>query len=141
MIKVGLTRGAVAKEEVVETDDDFAVGSEAKCEAIPSLEDWTGECLLSHSDGGGRGGEAQRVGNEMWLLDTDASGHFTHDWTKLVGYPKCNIILRYAGGAVYPSLGTGLLEIHPQSAGGVATARLLEVGHCQAFLTTECRCD
>ena len=44
---VGLTSGgAVAKEEVVETDDESAGGSEAVCEVFTTLEDGTGKHLL-----------------------------------------------------------------------------------------------
>ena len=54
---VGLTGGrAVPKEEVVETDGEAAVESEAECEAFTTLVDGTGECLLSYRDRGDSGG-------------------------------------------------------------------------------------
>ena len=85
-------------------------------------------------DSGDSGGQTQlHVGEEMWLLGTGASGHFTHDSIKLVGYAECNRTLRCAGGATYPIVGTGSVEIHLRSGGGgwgvVVTVRLLGVGH------------
>ena len=38
--------GAVTKQKVVKTDDEFAVGSEAEYKAFPPLLDGTGQCLL-----------------------------------------------------------------------------------------------
>ena len=54
-------------------------------------------------------GQAQRVGGEIWLLDTEASDHFTYDSTKLVGYAQCNRILRCTGGATYLIVDMGSL--------------------------------
>ena len=101
--------GAVAKEDVVEMDDESAVESEAECEAFITLEGNTFECLLSYGDSEGSGGQTQRVGDEMWLLDTEASGYFIYVSTKLVGKAEWNITLRYAGSATYPIVGTGSL--------------------------------
>ena len=78
---------------------------------------------------GGSGRHTQRVGNEMWPLDTGASGHFTHDSTKLVEYAECKRTFRCAGGAMDPIVGTGSLEIHQRSGKGLVTVRLLEAGH------------
>ena len=86
VIAIGLTGGgAVAKEKVVETNDESAVGSEAECEVFITVENETCECLLPYGDSGGSGGQTQSAGDKMWLLDTGASGHFTHDSAKLVG--------------------------------------------------------
>ena len=66
MVAVGLTGGgAVAKEEVVETDGESAVGPEVEYEAFIALIGGTGECLLSYGDSGGSGGQTQRVWDEM----------------------------------------------------------------------------
>ena len=89
--------GAVAKQKMVKIDDESAVGSEAKCEASTTPEDGTSKCLLSYGDSGGSKRQTQRVGNEMWLLDTGASGRFTHDSAKFVGYAECNVILCFCG--------------------------------------------
>ena len=113
---------------MIETDDEFTVGPEAECETSTTLEDGTGECLMSYGDSGSSGQQTQRVGDEMGLVDMGASGHFTYDVMKLVGYTKFNRTLRCAGGATYPFVGTGSLEIHLQlgdgGAGGVRSAFL-----------------
>ena len=76
--------GAEGKEEVVETDEEPAMGSEAECEVFTTLEDGAGKCLLPYGDIGGSGVQTLCVGDEMWLLDTETGSHFTHDSTKLV---------------------------------------------------------
>ena len=65
MMAVGLAGGGeVAKEEVVETDDESALGSEAECEAFAALESGTDECLLPYQDSRGLRGQTLRVGDE-----------------------------------------------------------------------------
>ena len=63
MIVVGHTGGgAVAKEEVVETDDESAVKSKVECETFTTLEDGTVECLLPYGDVGVVGGKPSAWG-------------------------------------------------------------------------------
>ena len=119
---------------MVKTDDESAMGSEAECETFTTLEDGTGGCLLSYWDSRGSGEQTQRVGGEMWLLDTGASGHFTHDSIQLVGYAEYNKTLRCAGGSTYLVVATGFLEIHLRDGdgGGVVLSALLRWDTCQA---------
>ena len=44
-------------------------------EAYTTLEIKTGECLVSMVEEGG----IRQRGDDLWLLDTRATGHFTHD--------------------------------------------------------------
>ena len=44
-------------------------------EAYTSLKIKTGECLVSMMDDGG----IRQMGDDLWLLDTGATGHFTYD--------------------------------------------------------------
>ena len=85
VMTVGLTGGsAVKKEEEVGTSDKSAAGSEAECETFTTHEDGTYKCLLVYGDGRCSGGHTQRVRDGTWVLDTAASGRFTHDSTNLV---------------------------------------------------------
>ena len=135
----------MAKEGVVETDDESVVGFEAECEAFTTLEDGAGTCSLPSGDSEDRGRQTQRVGNEMWLLDTGVSGHFPHDSTQLLGCAEYNTTLRCVGSATYPIEGTGSLEIYLQSGGGWLLSAFLKWDTCQAssttnVVTTECWC-
>ena len=104
--------GTVAKEKVVEMDDESTVRSEAECDAFTIiLEDGTGEGLLSYGGSGGSEGQTQRVGNKKGLLDAGASGHSTDSSTRPVGYAECNRTLRCTGGATCPIVGADSLEI------------------------------
>ena len=97
---VGLTGGgAVAKVEMVETEDESAVGSETECETFTTFEDGTVECLLSYGGSKSRRGQTQHVGEEMWLHYTVSRDYFTHDSTKFVEYEECNRTSCCAGGA------------------------------------------
>ena len=55
----------MAKEEVVETDNESVVGFEVEYGAFTTLEDGAGKCSLSYGDSGDSGGQTQRMGDEM----------------------------------------------------------------------------
>ena len=53
-------------------DDDSPVCSEADVQAYTALEIKTGECLDSMMEEGG----IRQMGDDLWLIDTGATGHF-----------------------------------------------------------------
>ena len=63
-------------------------------EAYTTLEIKTGECLVSMMEEGGM----RQMGDDLWLLDTGATGHFTHDPRLLENHAECSRVLRCAGG-------------------------------------------
>ena len=65
----------VARLVLTSTDDDSSVCSEADVGAYTTLEIKTGECLVSMMEEGG----IWQMGDDLWLLDTGATGHFTYD--------------------------------------------------------------
>ena len=66
----------------VETSDKSTAGFETECETFTTHEDGIYKCLLAYGDIRGSGGQTQRVRDGTWVLDTGASGQFTHDSTK-----------------------------------------------------------
>ena len=57
------------------TDDDSPGCSEADVKAYTTLEIKTGECLVSMMEER----EIRQTGDDLLLLDTGATGHFTYD--------------------------------------------------------------
>ena len=55
------------------TEDDSQVCSEAKLEVYTTLENNTGECLVPIE----KDGAIRQMGDDLWLLDTGATGLFT----------------------------------------------------------------
>ena len=55
------------------TDGDSPVCSEADVEAYTTLKIKTGECLVSMVEERG----IRQIGDDLWLLDTGSTGHFT----------------------------------------------------------------
>ena len=100
-------------------DDDSDV------EACTTLEIKTGECLVSIMEEGG----IRQMGDDLWLLDTGATGHFTYDPRLLENYDECSRVLRCAGGNTFPIVGTGTLRLSLRSAEGVVCVTLINVAH------------
>ena len=69
------------------------------------------------------------MGDDLWLLDTGATGHFTHDPRLLESYAECSRVLRCAGGSTLPIVGTGTLRLSLRSGEGVACVTLMNVAH------------
>ena len=78
-------------------DDESPVCSEADVEAYTTLEIKTGECLVSRMDERG----IRQMADDLWLLDTGATGHFTYDPRLLENYAECSRVLRCAGGNTF----------------------------------------
>ena len=100
---------------------------EADVEAYTTLEIKTGECLVSMVEAGG----IRQMGDDMWLLDTGATGHFTYDPRSLENYGECSRVLRCAGGNTFPIVGTGTFRLSLRSGGGggVVCVTLMHVAH------------
>ena len=110
-------------------------------EAYTTLEIKTGECLVSMMEEGG----IRQMGDDLWLLDTGATGHFTHDSQLLENYAECIRVLRCAGGNTFPIVGTGTSSFPSIWGGGV----LCDVDECctcsrpfppSSATETYCRC-
>ena len=69
------------------------------------------------------------MGDDLWLLDTRATGHFTYDSRLLENYAECSRVLRCAGGNTFPIVGTGTLRLSLRSGEGVVYATLMNVAH------------
>ena len=96
---------------------------EADVEAYTILEIKTGECLVSMMEEGG----IRQMGDDLWLLDTGATGHFKYDHRFLENYAECSRVLRCAGGDTFPIMGTGTLRISLRSGEGVVCVTLVNV--------------
>ena len=69
------------------------------------------------------------MGDDLWLLDTGATGHFTYDPRLLENNAECSRVLRCAGGNTFHVVGTGTLRISLRSGGGVVCVTLMNVAH------------
>ena len=98
---------------------------EADVEVYTTLATKTGECLVSMVEEGG----IRQMGDDLWLLDTGATGHFTYDPRLLENYTECSRVLRCAGGNTFPIVGTGTLRISLRSGGVVVCVTLMNVAH------------
>ena len=107
------------------TDDDSPVCSEADVQAYTTLEIKTGECLVSVMEKGG----IRQMGDDLWLLDTRATGHVTYDPRLLENYAECSRVLRCAGDNTCPIVGTGTLRLSLRSGQGVVRVTLMNVAH------------
>ena len=107
------------------TDDESPVCSEADVEAYTTLEIKTGDCLVSMMEERGE----RQIGDDLWLLDTGATGHFTYDPRLLENYDECSRVLRCAGGNAFPIVGTGTLRFSLRSGDGVVCVTLMNVAH------------
>ena len=70
-----------------------------------------------------------QTGGDLWLLDTGATGHFTHDPRLLENYAECSRVLRCTGGNTFPIVGTGILRLSLRSGEGVVCVTLMNVAH------------
>ena len=107
------------------TDDESAVCSEADAEAYTILEIKTGECLVSMMEERG----IRQMGDDLWRLDTGATGHFTYDLRFLENYAECSKVLRCAGGSTFPIVGNGTLRLSLRSEEGMIGVTLVNVAH------------
>ena len=73
------------------------------------------------------------MGDDLWLLDTGATGHFTYDPRLLENYTECSRVLRCAGGDTFPIVGTGTLRLSLRSGEGGGCATLMNVAHVPGF--------
>ena len=121
--KCGQMENAVMAVDILgrtSKDDDSDV------EAYTTLEIKTGECLVSMMKEGG----IKQMGDDLWLLDTGATGHFTHDPRLLeTYYAECSRVLRCAGGNTFPIVGTGTLRLSLRSGEGGVCVTLMNVTH------------
>ena len=69
------------------------------------------------------------MGDDPWLLDTGATGHFTYDPQLLENYAECKRVLRCARGNTFPIVGTGTLRLFVRSGEGVVCVALVNVAH------------
>ena len=97
----------------------------ADVEAYTTLEIKTGECLVSMMKESG----IRQMGDDLWLLDTGATGQFTHDRRLLESYAECSRVLCCAGGNTFPIVGTGTLRISLRFGEEVVCVTLMNVAH------------
>ena len=74
-------------------------------------------------------GTKRHIGDDLWLLDTEAAYHFTYDPRSLENYAERKKALRYAEGNTFPIVGTGTLRISLRSGEEVVCVTLMEVRH------------
>ena len=74
-------------------------------------------------------GGIRQMGDDIWLLDTGATGHVTYDPRLVENYAECSRVLRYAGGNTFPIVGTGTLRLCLRSGEGVVCVTLMNVAH------------
>ena len=74
-------------------------------------------------------GGIRQMGDDLWLLDTWATGHFTYDPRLLQNNTESSRVLRCAGGNTFPIVGTGTLRLPPRSGEGVVRVTLMNVAH------------
>ena len=66
------------------------------------------------------------MGDDLWLLDTGATGHFTYDPRLLENYVESSRVLSCAGGNTFPIVGTGTLRRSLRSGEGVVCVTLIK---------------
>ena len=110
---------------ITSTDDDSPGCSEADVQAYTTLEIKTGQCLASMMEEGG----IRQLKDDLWLLDTGTTGHFTYDPRLLENYAECSRVLRCAGGSTFPIVGSGTLRLSLRSGQGVVRVTLMNVAH------------
>ena len=98
---------------------------EEDVEVYTTLETKTGECSVSMVEEGG----IRQMGDDLWLLDTGATGHFTYDPRLLEAYAECSRVLRCAGGNTFPIVGTGTLRSSLRSGGVEVRVTLMNIAH------------
>ena len=126
--KCGQMENAVMATDMLgrtSTDDGSLVCSEADVEAYTTLENKTGECLVSMMEEGG----IRQMEDELWLLDTGATGHFAYDPRLVENYAECSRVLRCAGRDTFPIVGTGTLRLLLRSGEGLVCVTLMNVAH------------
>ena len=136
-----ITKCGKTENEGMATDDESPVCSEAEVEEYTTLEIKTGECLVSMMEEG----EMRQMGDDLWLLDTGATGHFTRDPRSLENYAECSRVLRCAGGSTFLFVGTGTLRVSLRSGEGVVCVTFMNVAHvpglCHHLLSSLRRVD
>ena len=120
--KCGQEENAVMAVDIL---DRTSKDSDSDVDAYTTLEIKTGEYLVSMMEEGG----IRQMGDDLWFLDTGATGHFTHDPRLLENYAECSRVLRCAGGNLFPIVGTGTLRISLRSGEGVVRVTLMNVAH------------
>ena len=70
-------------------------------------------------------GTIRQMRDDLWVLDTGASGYFRYDPRLLESYAECSRVLRCAGGNTFPIVGTGTLRISLRSGEGVVCVTLM----------------
>ena len=71
----------------------------------------------------------RQMGDNLWLFDTGATGHFTHDPRLLENYAECSRVLRCARGNSFPIVGIGTLRISLRFGERVVCVTLMNVAH------------
>ena len=74
-------------------------------------------------------GGIRQMGDELWLLDTGATGHFAYDPGLVESYAECSRVLRCAGRDTFPIVGTGTLRLLFRSGEGLVCVTLMNVAH------------
>ena len=92
---------------ITSSDEDSPVLLRSGTRGAHHLRNQDGECLVSVEE------EAaiKQMGDDLWFLDTGATGHFTYDPRSLESYAERSRVLRRAGGNTFPIVGTGTLRI------------------------------
>ena len=81
------------------------------------------------------------MGDDLWLLDTGATGHFTYGPRLFENYAECSGVLRCAGGNTFPIVGTSTLGVSLRSGEGVVCVPLINVAHVPGLSHHLCRWD
>ena len=126
--KYGKIKNAVMAVDmlgITSTDDDSPVCSEAEVEANTTPEIKTGECLVSMMNEG----EIRHMGDDLGLLGTGATSHFTYDPRSLENFAECSRVLRCAGGNTFPIVAAGTLRLSLRSGERVVCLTLINVAH------------
>ena len=71
--------------------------------------------------------------DDLWFLDTWATGHFMYDPRLLESYVECSRVLRCAGGNTFPIVGTGSFLLSLRSGEGGVCVTLMNVAHVPGF--------
>ena len=123
VLKDGEHGDAVDMPGRTSTNDDSPVRSEAELEAYTTLEIKTCECLVSMMEEGA----IRRIGDDLKLLGTEATGHFTYDPRSLEKYAECSRVLRCAGGNTFTIVGTSTLRLSLRPGEGMFCVTSMDV--------------
>ena len=78
-------------------------------------------------------GDIRQIGDDLWLLETGATGHFICYSLLLENYTECSRVLCCAGGKTFPIVGTVTYRLSLRFGEGLVCVTLMNVAYVPGF--------